>query len=252
MPCSTRNLILLLIGTIAMSFKPGFQDDGRKIRIPVVVHVIYSDSIRDNGVTMHSRLLGNSSQYLSNEKILAELQELNLDFQRLNPDTISIIQEYQKISGNPNISFVLREIKRVKADKAELERLDDNRKHLYSLSPRVGPDSILNVYISYIKIDGKSTNGVSPVKTQLGADAHSLCINYKWVGLGYHLLTHETGHWLGLWHTFNKNSLKDGIDDIPLQSKATNTACEKCPPAVSDNLQTPSTFKSSNFNNFMD
>jgi hypothetical protein len=57
-------------------------------------------------------------------------------------------------------------------------------------------------------------------------------LNYRDVGKRYHVLTHETGHWLGLFHTWGKigsgsfvkaifGDHHDEIDDTPLQWKPT-------------------------------
>lgn len=253
-----RYLVIVFLSALAAKSQTNSQDDGRRIRIPVIVHLIYTDSSKDNGITMHSRLNGNISQYLPDEKIKAEIHALNLDFQKQNPDTIAVISEYEKIIGNPHVSFYLKEIKRVKADSAVIEKLTDgsNFDAMKSLSPIVNSDENLNVYIGKIIYKNKTTNGVTPVPKKLGDNKgfDVVKLNYKWIGLDYHLLTHEAGHWLGLHHTFDTiNTLsKEGITDIPQQKISTHMGCEHCPPKVKDNIKANTGFKHSNYNNFMD
>jgi hypothetical protein len=82
------------------------------------------------------------------------------------------------------------------------------------------------------RIEGDETNGLTPVKTP--GNYHEtydvVNLNYQWVGLRYRLLTHEVSHWLGLWHAWDYQQLKDGIVDIPLQKTYTDMDCVKCPP----------------------
>ena len=78
------------------------------------------------------------------------------------------------------------------------------------------------------------------------------------IGLGTHVLTHETGHWLGLYHIWGKtgscNRFKalfkrdDGIDDTPPQKKCSDLSRTSCPPK---NRAVKKGGKS-NHNNFMD
>jgi hypothetical protein len=158
------NPLITLFFLLVISIKSFAQDDGRLIRIPVIVHLLYTDSLQDNGVTLHSRLNGNSSRFIPDSKIIAEIEDLNRDFQRMNPDTTAVIREYQHVIGNPRVSFVLQEIRRVKVTQSDIEKPQSNSSLLHSLSPAIDTGIALNVYLSIIKYNGKPTNGVPPVR----------------------------------------------------------------------------------------
>jgi len=61
------------------------------LTIPVVVHVVYNTAI----------------QNVSDELIHSQIQVLNEDFQRLNPDAGDAREMFQSIAGNAEIQFVL-------------------------------------------------------------------------------------------------------------------------------------------------
>src|SRR5215217_6141476 len=103
-----KHLIVLLLLHLSLTGKAqALEDDGRLIIIPVVFHVIYTDTLPDNGMsdTVRNSEDGNSTSRLPGEKILAELKDLDQDFQRINPDINEVIPEYQKVIGNPKIHF---------------------------------------------------------------------------------------------------------------------------------------------------
>ncbi|HYG11139.1 MAG TPA: M43 family zinc metalloprotease [Pyrinomonadaceae bacterium] len=231
------------------------DDDGRLIKIPVVFHVLYGDKLPDNGRDEHAVYAGNSTMYLPQEKIESERADLDADFQCLNADLSEVSDKFKNVIGNPRIHFYLSNLKYVEVNKKEIQRPSTNLDLLHELSPIVDSKRNLNVYISIIKYEGSFSEGVTPVKTPGNThDEYDVVnVNYQWVGLRYRLLTHEVGHWLGLWHTWDDAQLADGIDDIPLQKTYTDMPCVYCPPEdVPDQVRRNSGFNESNYNNFMD
>ncbi len=229
------------------------QNSIKTINIPVVFHVLYADSLTDNGINADSRNNGNNTMFLPRQKIEAELADLDRDFQNKNLDITDVISEYKNVIGNPGIHFYLSEIIYEKVDRKSIIAPRTNTDLLHKLSPPKDNRSFLNVYISDVKFRGKLTNGLTPVKTDSTANIHDdVNLNYQWVGLGYRLLTHEVGDWLGLWHTWDNSQKRDGIDDIPLQTTYTDMDCVSCPPQVPDPITNHSKFSHSNYNNFMD
>jgi len=61
------------------------------LTVPVVVHIVY----------------GSPEQNVSDDLVYSQLQVLNEDFQRLNPDASNARERYQAVAGNAEIQFVL-------------------------------------------------------------------------------------------------------------------------------------------------
>lgn len=215
----------------------GQIDDGRTIRIPVIFHIVYSEE----------------SENVSTDSILAELKNLHDDFLKLNKDTSEVNPYFKNEIGNPNVDFVLADSLFQSNGEKGIIRIysKHNKTGLYNISPIVSPQNYLNVYIGNIKFRGRYTDGVTPVPNDsLLHEDDAVHLRYLWIGGHYRLLTHETGHWLGLWHVFQDGCNDgDGIVDTPAQKNATDGNCDLCPPNVLD--QTCSD-KPSNYNNFMD
>lgn len=188
-------------------------DDGRVIKVPVVFHIIYN----------------NQGENVADSLILTELRDLNLDFTAKN-DMSLLDNDFRTAVGNPNIQFYLLDrafhenglkgVRRVPARQA------GNRTELL-----VNAENCVNIFVAR---QGNAT----------GNDRINL--SYQDVGAHSSALTHETGHWMGLFHifgkignsswlnvTFHKND--DSIDDTPEQKGATAICYEikpdcPCPP----------------------
>jgi hypothetical protein len=229
-------------------------DDGRLIVVPVVFHVIYIDNLPDNGMGEEVRngQTGNSTTRLPKEKIQAELDELNRDFQGLNPHTADVIREYKNVVGNPKIRFVLKDIKYVESTPQALKGCN-NSETFHSLSTMVETTTTLNVYIGTLRVSCGGSEGVTNVPGSLLPSIDAVNLNYSWVGLGYHLLSHEVGHWLGLWHVDDPSQFESGITDIPVQTDRTDIDCVECTkPSVKVIRRMRDRFTSPNTNNYMD
>lgn len=191
-------------------------DDGRKIRIPIVFHVIYS----------------NNEENVSDSLILVDLNDLNLDFSQKN-DMSLLDEEFKNLVGNPNIEFYLLDtsfqtgmngVRRIPSKQVK------NRNDLL-----INPSYCLNVFIA--------NQGNNAPTIGIGNGDNRVNINFTEVGSHERALTHETGHWMGLYHIFgqvgnsswwNRNfgNRDDLIDDTPEQKGATATCYsikEECP-----------------------
>lgn len=233
-----------------------YIDDGRIIKVPIVFHVIYVDSVQDNGMSYSVRTsnYGNNTSYVPAEKLIAELNELNEDFQGKTPRIHEVVEEYKSVIGNPNFKFELKEIHYKKAAASQIGQFN-NARTLHELSPLISPESCLNIYISKLRVRGRGSEGVTnvPVNKKL-PEEDCVNLNYSWVGLGYHLLTHEVGHWLGLWHVDDQNQIEiTDITDIPVQNRLTDIQCIKCnSTGVKVRRKQRKEFSIPNTNNFMD
>lgn len=211
------------------AFKPA--DSGQKVTVRVIFHVIYKTD----------------SQNISIENIKREISDLNRDFQLLNTDTSDVYAPYKKLIGNPNISFVLADTSfNGSPDKGVKRVYARPRGNLWERDAVISPDRYLNVYSGEIGSDGYTfTDPWDAPQTD------AIYLFYKWIGGSYRLLSHETGHWLGLYHIFEGGCSveNDGIADTPPQNGATGLG-RGCDPNTIRNQCDDSPIPM--FNNYMD
>lgn len=244
----TNLLLILSVASFAQN------DDGRQLTIPVVFHIIYTDTVADNGISDHVRDIGNSTTRLTREKLMAELKDLDQDFQRGNPDVGDVIPEYQSVIGNPGIHFIIQDVVYVKTTLADIHQRT-NSTRLHQLSPSQHPERFLNIYISTLRFRGGGSEGYTNVPVnKLPENDDYVNLNYKWVGLHYRLLSHEVGHWLGLYHMNDERQIDlCHITDIPVQNRLTDIPCIICTkPGIKILGRQQNQFTKPNTNNFMD
>lgn len=205
--------------------------DGEVIVVPVVVHVLYN----------------NNSQNIPDEQIIAQINSLNRDFRRLNPDTVNTPTPFKHLATDTRIVFCLAKVDPDGYKTTGIERkftqktsflADDAVKY----SSKGGTDAwdaskYLNIWVcdlfgrtlgystmpgGYSKVDG--------IVIQYGVFGYE-----KGVRAPYNkgrTLTHEMGHWLGLKHIWgdfeDSGCSSDDVDDTPPQS-ASNTGCNTFP-----------------------
>jgi hypothetical protein len=207
-------------------------DDGRKIKIPIVFHVIYN----------------NDNENISDSLILNELQDLNLDFSQRNDMRLLDI-EFQNLVGNPNIEFYLLDTTFQKNGIKGVQRISTkdlkNKDKLL-----VNSANCVNVFIA---LQGNASDILSD----------RVDLNYEDVGTHSHVLTHETGHWMGLYHIFGQignsswwhvifGNHDDLIDDTPKQKRATAICYEIKPDCPCPPTRTKFKGHKTLYNNFMD
>lgn len=208
-------IVSLLHTTVLFAQVKSSVDDGRKIKIPIVFHVIYK----------------NDSENISDKLISNELQDLNLDFTQKN-DMSLLDKEFSNLVGNPNMEFYL----------LDTSFQENGMKGIRRISSKQLKDR------NELLINSKNCVNVFIAKQGNASDILSdrIDLNYKDVGIHSHVLTHETGHWMGLYHVFGKvgnsswwnrnfGNRNDLIDDTPEQKGATATYYEitadcPCPP----------------------
>ena len=179
-----------------------------RIRIPVIFHIVHRSS----------------TQNIPTARILSELADLNRDFLAQNADINAVQPGYKYLISNPDIEFYLADLNDKRFSEPGIIR-----KHRgllqkpYNASEVIDPAHYMNVYIYNRSGDGGHTFPTPWVNP--GTDA--VYVDYGDVGKGYRLLTHETGHWLGLMHTFECGECSDagdGISDTPAQTGSSDGA----------------------------
>lgn len=198
--------------------------------IPTVFHVIHQGG----------------AENISDAQIQDQIRILNEDFSRQNPDTINTRAEFLGVAANPAIEFRLAKldpqgnctdgIVRVWSPKTFNASDDNGVKALSywnsakyfnvwvvaSISNDGQPGLILG-YAQFPGIGGASTDGVvvrSDYIGSIGTGANNMSQGRT--------LTHEAGHWLGLFHTFQggcSGFFDDQCDDTPPQAEATPSNC---------------------------
>ncbi|HEV9036087.1 MAG TPA: T9SS type A sorting domain-containing protein [Puia sp.] len=191
------------------------------ITIPVIVHVLYN----------------NSAENISDAQIQSQIDELNRDYQKLNPDTSRIPSYFSSVSTDCGFRFILagvdtngRIITGVirKHTNITAFSIEDDMK----FSARGGDDAwdrdqYLNIWVcnlannvlGYSSVIGgaKATDGIVVLYTAFGTTGTAKAP----FNLG-RTCTHEAGHWLNMIHTWGDDSCgTDFVADTPPQQMAT-------------------------------
>ncbi len=206
----------------------GEFEPGKKIVIPVVIHLLYNTA----------------SQNISDVQILSQLQSLNKDFRKLNADTINIPASFAGLSADAGITFCLAKQDAKGKPTTGIVRKFTSLPHFmtddamkFSASGGDGAwdtKKYLNIWVC--NLFGRSL-GYATLPGS-AADKDGLVIKYDAFGtLGTltapfnkgRTATHEIGHWLGLQHLWgDANCGNDGIDDTPPQ-QSYNNGCPAFP-----------------------
>ena len=198
------------------------------IVIPVVVHVLYH----------------NSTQNITDDQVLSQLEALNDDYRRLNADTLNTPRPFKNKAADTRIVFCLAKVdpnQRYttgiihKYTKEELFLSDDEMK----FSSSGGDDAwdtkkYLNIWVC--NLFGRTLGyGVLPGGA---ANRDGVVIQYDVFGTTGivnapfnkgRTATHEIGHWLGLKHLWGDGVCgDDGIADTPPQ-QTNNSNCPTFP-----------------------
>lgn len=189
--------------------------------IPVVVHILYQ----------------NSNQNVPASVVYEQLQILNQDYRRTNPDASNIPATFASLQADSEIEFCLATrdpngnpttgITRRQTNIANI----GNTNNYYSTSAggqdSWDPSRYLNIWVC--EIDG-STLGFTYQPGVAPAAYDGVVIDYRFFGVtgalapynGGRTTTHEVGHWLGLQHIWGSGNggctTDDGITDTPLQN----------------------------------
>jgi Pregnancy-associated plasma protein-A/Secretion system C-terminal sorting domain len=190
------------------------------ITIAVVVHVLYNTA----------------SQNISDAQIESQIEVLNNDYQKLNPDTARIPSYYSPLAANSGYRFILAGVDpngntatgivRKHTDVTIFSFNDDMKSSATGGDDAWDADQYLNIWVcnlqggtlGYSSIVGgdKAVDGVAVLYTAfgVGGTAQSPFNEGR-------TCTHEIGHWLNLIHTWGDAFCGDDqVADTPPQQQA--------------------------------
>ena len=232
-----------------------FATNGRTnevVTIPVVVHVIH------NG-----EALGVGSN-IPDGQINSQIETLNQDFRRLNPDASETLSQFVEVAADTEINFSLARrdpeglpttgIVRIQGSQPEFSIFEDNLLKSQSFWPS---EDYLNIWVVNLSNDllGYAQFPVSSLEGLAVEDSNNrltdgVVVNYEFFGTGFNTdpfsqgrtATHEIGHFLGLRHVWGDGgcSFDDFCADTP-QMGDNSSGCpinpDTCPGGLPDMYQ---------------
>lgn len=221
-------LLLVLFVSQLNAQENSFSDDGRTIKIPVIIHLLKL----------------NNGKSIKDSQIIQELKELNSNFTAKN-NMSSLNEDFKNLVGNPNFEFYLADTTLNNSSLKGIIRYSSISNISNKLN--INPEKYLNIFIGNNKT---SSNVLQERKLP-----KNIKINYTKIGNKSNTITHEIGHYFGLWHVWGsgncsrfKNPFRqktDEISDTPKQKNCTDVKrINQCPPRKVK--------KTPNYNNFMD
>ena len=230
-----------------MSSQSNSMSAEKIITIPVVVHVVYNNTVEN----------------ISEAQIISQINSLNADFAKANKDFLNVPSVFAKLAANTSIQFELAKTDPMGKATTGIVRKkstrmiwtdDDKIKYLANGgSTTWDTRSYLNIWVC------NTVPGLTGYSSFPGADraVDGIVIRYDAFGTTgkvsapFHLgrtLTHEVGHWMGLKHLWGDNQCgDDGIEDTPKQ-RSGNSGAPVFPKTTACN----NTAEGEMFMNFMD
>ncbi len=215
-----------IIAQIAQQSPSAAGSRGQLYSIPIVFHIILTSQSQINSVR---------------SQIAGQLATLNRDFRKQNSDTTSIRAIFKPLASDIEIEFCLATRdpngntttgiqERVTTHAAWDPDAEGDDMKYYSNGglDAWNTNKYVNVWI--VDIAGGTSSGIAGyayIGSQWihGDPADGIVLDYSLgFGSGDRSLSHEAGHYFGLYHTWADCSDDDGISDTPLSS-APNYGC---------------------------
>ncbi len=205
------------------------------ITIPVVVHVVH------DGDTV------GGSENIPDAQIHSQMDALNIDYRKLNPDTANIPPVFKPLAADFEIEFCLAVRDPDGNATNGIERINGQRSSWtiatadeFKPSTIWDPSKYLNIWVMRLGGTNSSTLGYAQFPG-MPDSTDGIVVDYTAFGTIGDLLpdhaegktlTHEVGHWLGLMHVWGDDNgacnQDDLISDTPVQG-AENYGCPTFP-----------------------
>jgi len=201
------------------------------VNIPVVVHVVYK----------------NQTENVSLSQIQSQIDALNNDYRKLNPDFNNVPGVFQPLGSDMNITFCLASldpngnptngITRTSTTIQAFSQLTDPKSTANGGHDNWDPTKYLNLWVC--DLDGGLLGFATfPSDLSSAPNLDGVVIDYAYFGttgtatapfnLG-RTATHEVGHWLNLRHIWGDAQCGDDfVNDTPTQAQS-NTGCPNFP-----------------------
>lgn len=232
-------------------------DSGEKIRIGIVFHICYRNYTTESAIA----------------DVDHAIQSMNADFARTcsnydcgantytSADLRSTYASYVALASASNVEFYLVSIKYKPLAPQTSSNISVLDRSIKGSSPPVDPEKYLNIWVADISggllgyaqfpwEESPSTDGVVIARGAFGRNP-----TYEEFNLNK-TMTHEVGHWLGLYHTFQETfaydggniDYRDGTSAEELQERRGDCVVDTPPqadPTSGNPLTTPNTWPSS-------
>jgi len=160
--------------------------------IPVVFHVMHN----------------NGPEYLSTDRIIQAIENLNQDFSASNNEISNVIPEFQDVIGNASVEFRLAKLDPngnctdgiLWVQSNQTNSADDNIKYVSPAWPR---DQYLNIWTVETVGSGYAAYTYLPGTVTFQSAIDGIIIDDDYTGvisIRRHTLSHEVGHWFNLQH----------------------------------------------------
>ena len=212
------------IETLAWAYRTRAEAPARVgiTRIPTVIHVVWNTA----------------AQNISDAQIRSQIEVLNQDFRRTNPDSSQVPQVWQPLAADARVEFFLARTTRTQTQRTSFSQ----QGNLVKSAATGGADpwpaaNNLNIWVcelsgsllGYAQFPGgpAETDGVVVLHSAFGTTGTAAAP----FDTG-RTATHEIGHWLNLFHIWGDDGTgcngTDEVDDTPNQADE-NTGCPAFP-----------------------